>query len=94
MTDATNENNCDVCGCDLAGKTWLMLNRYALGTGTNRCMSEVLVDNEYEWSPNEDGAASDEYATGWTMCWPGCAQLFIDCKMAEVDAELRLRGSR
>lgn len=79
------DSNCRVCSAPVeADQRWLLLNRYALGTGTCRGMSESTNDEgEYLWEMSED--AEEEFATGVLLHYPACVSLWIDAKMAEVN---------
>ena len=76
---------CDVCGESIEGGAWLILNRYAFGTGRMRVMSEVLAGDEYVW--HQDEVEDEEACSGWLLHWPNCARDWIDAKMVEADAE-------
>lgn len=80
--------NCASCGEIVRGQPWVLLNRWALGTGANRLMSEGLNKRgEYLWEQSDDG--EDEYATGPILCWPTCASNYIDARMVETDVLCR-----
>lgn len=81
-----------LCGvCDLPvldGQEWIGLNRYAVGTGDSRCLSEVHNgEGDYLWTMSQ--IAEDELATLALLHWPVCAQMWVDVKIASVRAKVR-----
>ncbi len=77
---------CDYCGEHVGyDKPWVLLNRYGVGTGSKRCLSEIVTDGEYLWEVDED--TGDVEAGGALLCWPQCLHSWIEGKMIQVDAE-------
>jgi len=79
---------CVYCNAPLDGQPWLLLNRYGIGTGSARCLSEICdEDDEYIWALNAD--PDKEVVTGIGLCWPECAYSFIEGRMIETDFDCR-----
>lgn len=81
---------CAVCAEPLTGR-WIILNRYAIGTGKSRRLAEGRGnDDEYLWemTDDEDPEGEEERATGHGMCYPNCLLTFIDATMIETDFEM------
>jgi len=89
--DDDRYNVCDLCGESVADKQWVILNRFLVGTGRGRCMSEVHnSDDEYLWMPGDE-TDSDDYVTGTLLCFPVCLTTWLEGKMVSVDFELKRR---
>lgn len=78
---------CDLCGADIvAGKRWVLLNRYGVGSGSSCVLTEGRNGNDdYEWDRGEEWLAS-----GPLLCFPGCLSQWVEAKMAEGDAMKRM----
>jgi len=80
----SNERACDMCGARIEGARWLLLNRYGIGTGRTRALTERLDQNGNElWEMSDD--IEEEYAAGVLLCWPACANDYIETRMVEAD---------
>ena len=88
MTDRDSRTACDLCGEPIADRKWLLLNRYAIGTGYGRSLIECQVDGECLWDCGTEGV-SDDVVSGSLLCWPGCAHQWIEAQMVGSAVELR-----
>lgn len=80
------ERICDVCGKVVTNQPWLLLNRYGVGSGRARCMSQANNgEGDYVWKQGDDGEGEDDMASGRLLCWPQCAATWVEWKMAEAD---------
>lgn len=93
MTDW--KRHCDFCNEIInTRKPWLLLNRYGIGTGLARCLTQAnTIGGEYLWelgNPNDEEEEGDgDYATGTLLCWPDCANKWIEGKMMTADFEIK-----
>ncbi len=82
---------CDLCSEEIAGRRWVLLNRYLVGSGSCRRGSEG-VDEEGEciWEVGSDEEGMETYldVTGPVLCFPGCLLLWIEGAMTDVDIRL------
>lgn len=74
---------CRVCGEKIGRGPWLLLNRFGVGTGTNRCLSLMVGEDGYLWETSEN--TDDEYVSGPVLHWPECARAYVEGCMAETD---------
>lgn len=81
-----HSSTCDVCGEEIVGTPWLGLNRYEVGTGEHRCMSQAYAE-DYFWDMDDDVME----ATMFIFHWPVCASMFTEAKMIETDVEIQGR---
>jgi hypothetical protein len=72
---------------------WILLNRYAVGSGYTRCLSEVLGENGYEWNMADENDPDGDVASGYCLHWPKCAIEFIEQKMMEGDIVMTMRST-
>lgn len=82
---------CAVCGDPVGnthrGRPWVMLNRFAVGTGTSRSCREIRdADGDVLWDPAHDRAA------GALLCWPACLYTYFEGVMIETNHEMARRG--
>ena len=76
--DAILGRECTVCTKRIVrGDHWLLLNRYAIGFGDGRCLSEARSDEGYVWEMDGE-YEGDQSCTGWVLHWPVCAGQFVD----------------
>lgn len=72
--------HCTACGEPVGAQPWILLNRFGLGTGKARCMTQLEnEDGDYLWDQHRD------IATGAVLHWPDCAFQFVEAKMVAVD---------
>ena len=102
MTEERRVWLCEVCQRDLGQhggsevQPWVLLNRYGLGTGRSRGLTEVQnSDCEYLWDVGEfgEGVGDDQAVTGALVCFPGCLTTYLEAKMVAVDFEVDQRES-
>jgi len=89
MSDEANK--CELCGEPVDSGPWLLLNRFGVGSGRARALSERRNDDgEYLWRiyPGEDDREGDERATGPVLHWPICAKEWIEGLMKLCDFEV------
>jgi len=88
--DEQEDPICPVCDEPVDSGPWVLLNRYAFGTGRHRCMAEGRnEDGEYDWLQVPDDPDAQEVATGKVLHFPTCTLLFFESRMIEVDYEMR-----
>lgn len=81
-----DNKHCDYCGELVSRGPWVLLNRYMLGTGTNRAAFQRRGADGYQW---ETEPPDPVIATGALLHWPDCAFPFIEGEMVEVDFMFR-----
>ena len=80
IDDEPGPRLCTACGEPVGAQPWILLNRFALGTGKARCMTQIENDDgEYLWDQHRD------ITTGAILHWPDCAFSFVEAKMVAVD---------
>lgn len=70
---------CVMCGAEITNQPWVALNRWSIGTGTNRGRYEYRENGSYVY------AADEPIRDSTVLCWPSCFQSYIEVSMAEVD---------
>lgn len=87
--DRTEEITCEVCGLEFRNTDeWIGLNRWTVNSGNGYLMIASGQNEDYKWSV-EDGEA-----TMLTMCWPGCASMYINAEMVSVAANARRKRQK
>ncbi len=73
---------CSLCGESFDDRSWLLLNRYAIGTGTSSAQVEgVDEDGECIWDPDP----AEALATGPVLHFPECLAMWLQAKAIQVD---------
>jgi len=90
---ASDENadtiSCEVCGIVFANTDeWVGLNRWSVNSGNGYLMIAAGEGDGYKW----DYEARE--ATMLTLCWPGCASMYINAEMVAVAANARKRRKK
>jgi hypothetical protein len=86
-----DDRKCAVCGDPVGATAWVLLNRYAIGTGENSGLVEGKNESgECIWEIGPD--FPQDTATGQILHYPGCLSAFLDAKILEIDFRVR-RGT-
>jgi hypothetical protein len=81
---------CDYCRQDVAGREWVILNRYVVGTSKGRNMVEERgTSGVCNWDIGKGKAGNDDFATGPILCFPLCLTAWLEGKLAETRVHLR-----
>lgn len=73
--------SCEVCGVVFNNRDeWIGLNRWSVNSGNGYLMIASGQGEEYRWD------LESREATMLTMCWPGCASMYINAEMISVAA--------
>jgi len=82
VTEAASK--CDLCGRAIVeGVPWIMLNRWAIGTGKNRRMSELEGDDGPSWDIEK------EVGDGRILCQSPCLLTWLEGVCIDVDHQCR-----
>ena len=81
-------DNCVMCGCDVGGRPWVVLNRVCFGSGKAYAQVEFRNDDdEYVWSQEGFDGSDQNALSGKVACFPLCLQSFIEGRMLEAEIE-------
>jgi hypothetical protein len=80
---------CDLCGEALhGGRPWIMLNRYAVGSGSGGLFLETADDEgECVWDLHADNPDEAAMVTGDRLCVVPCLVMWIEGKLIETQAD-------
>jgi hypothetical protein len=89
---------CSMCGHDFDreseadSRPWIVLNRYALGSG--ECERMVLISAREEDGTEGCWDIEDEEAefSGALLCWPDCAVLWVNGQLLENETKASAEG--
>lgn len=79
---------CDLCGADLGERPWIVLNRWAIGTGQNKRFAE-WNDGKGEggWNPDEN------IVGGPLLCVEPCLMTWLQGQMIATDFACRKKDA-
>ncbi len=83
---------CDLCGQDVANRPWVLMNRFVIGSGTNKRYAEWLSnDGQPCWDIAEDG---NEQVGGTLLCTTPCLLTWIEGHIIDLDFTMRREGRK
>lgn len=81
--------SCEVCGIVFhKADEWIGLNRWTVNSGNGYLMIASGEGENYKWD------SGGREATMLTLCWPGCASMYINAEMISVAANAKKRRKR
>ena len=85
MSEQDDDIDCDFCGERIQGR-WLYLSRFGFGSNAQNGTWLRSIVNAV---PDEDGDDCEDKVRGNYLCWPSCAQKYLEYCLIEADLELR-----